>query len=602
MRSSHRAGGVRTISDGGGLARVPDWAILAIFCAIFSFQVLWAASQKSATYDEPLNLVSGYVSLRFGDDRLLPQNLPLMKLIAAAPLFLVKDLALPPPPKPWSEGAQYLYASQFVYELNDGETLLLLGRLALLPVSLLMGSVVFLWAKQLYGRIAAIFAVLLYGFEPNLLAHSGLITSDIATACFMFLTLFGWYHMMRGVTWSRLAFTSLALGLALVSKFTALILFPIALVAGSLIALSSEPLRLQLKGCLPLTVERRGRKLLVVCLLVLVTGLLSCTVIWASYRFRYTSAVLPVETYQVIWEHILPSSPFVHHLLALAREAKLFPEAYLYGFSSLLRLSGEFPSYLMGDIRPGGFWYYFLVTFAIKTPVPLLLLVVFSLIGHWSCWRKNPFVTAFLLVPIVIYFGLISASDWKIGHRHLLPIYPLLFILVGSWASWAIGKGRVAKIGLATLMCWYVLSSALVFPHYLAYFNELIGGPDNGHHYLVDSNLDWGQDLKGLKRYMDAQKIDHIWLSYFGQASPDYYGIKYRYLPSLSIYDYKNEHPDVDRLPRLPPLPGTIAISATLLHGDYLAGLGLSREYFEYYRQQIPVATIGHSIFLYRVE
>jgi hypothetical protein len=581
---------------------LPDWIILAGFCIVFSLQVLGAVSQKSATYDEPLNLVSGYVSLRFEDVRLLPQNLPLMKLLAASPLLFGNDLALPAPPRPWSEGAQYLYASQFVYELNDGDALLWRGRIALLPLALVMGCVTYVWAKQLSGKTAAIVALVLYGFEPNVLAHSGLITSDIATACFMVLTLFGWYHLMRVITWPRLLLTSLALGLALISKFTSLFLFPIMLLSGVVLASTSLPFHLQLNRSFPRSITGRGHKIFVVCLSILGMGLLSCIVIWASYRFHYASATMPVETYPTPWSVLAPSSPFLHQSLRWMRDLQLLPEAYLYGFSALLRLSGEFPSYLMGDIRPGGWWYYFFVTFAIKTPIPFVVLVILSLTGLRSVCRRQPDVAALLILPIIVYFAAISASNWKIGHRHLLPIYPLLFIWVSAWVSLVIGQGRWIRVGMGILACWYVLSSTLVFPHYLAYFNELVGGPANGHHYLVDSNLDWGQDLKGLKRYLDEQHIERVWLSYFGQASPDYYGILYDYLPSLSIYDYKNEHPDVDRLARLPALPGVVAISATLLQGDYLARLGFDPAYFEQYRHLTPIATIGHSIFVYRIE
>jgi hypothetical protein len=181
----------------------------------------------------------------------------------------------------------------------------------------------------------------------------------------------------------------------------------------------------------------------------------------------------------------------------------------------------------------------------------------------------------------------------------------LLFIVSSSLVPWAIKQARLVRLGLGGLTCWYVLSSILVFPHYLAYFNELVGGPDNGHRYLVDSNLDWGQDLKGLKRYMDEQGIDRIWLSYFGQARPDYYGIRYNYLPSYDIFDAKNVDRSVIHVSSLPLLRGTVAISATLLQsqGEILStGFGPHPIYFEQYRRLTPVAKIGYSIFVFRIE
>lgn len=206
-----------------------------------------------------------------------------------------------------------------------------------------------------------------------------------------------------------------------------------------------------------------------------------------------------------------------------------------------------------------------------------------------------------MLLPAVLYFGLALASRMNIGHRHLLPIYPCLFVLLGAVWVWA-GRQRIfLKACFAALAVWYVASSVTIFPHYLAYFNELAGGPDNGHKYLVDSNLDWGQDLKGLKQYMEKNKIERVWLSYFGLASPDYYGIGYQYLPSLMMFQPRIGYPELLRARRLQPLKGIVAISATNLHGVYLPVLGLDRDYFEFYREQKPVAKIGYSIFIYRL-
>ncbi|PYV01569.1 MAG: hypothetical protein DMG10_17265, partial [Acidobacteria bacterium] len=271
---------------------------------------------------------------------------------------------------------------------------------------------------------------------------------------------------------------------------------------------------------------------------------------------------------------------------------------YLYGLSFMTYASGKFTSFLMGEVRPGGWWYYFLVTFLIKTPIPLLLILVWSAFVQRAFWREDSVRTAFVVGPPLMYFMAISASGWNIGHRHLLPVHPFLFVFVSALIPWVSQRPKVVKSGIAALVCWYVLCSAWISPHYLAYFNELAGGPDRGGRYLVDSNLDIGQDLKGLKRYMDEHGIRRVWLAYFGQASPDYYKISYDYLPSYVIFEPQNVNPDAFRFERLPPLRGTVAISATLLYGAYMQ----TTNYFELYRQQKPVAKIGYSIFIYRFE
>jgi len=172
--------------------------------------------------------------------------------------------------------------------------------------------------------------------------------------------------------------------------------------------------------------------------------------------------------------------------------------------------------------------------------------------------------------------------------------------MVGSLVPWVRQRSALSKGLMGVLAAWYIYSSTAIFPHYLAYFNELAGGPDNGYKYLVDSNLDWGQDLKGLKRYMEAHGIERVWLSYFGTARPEYYGITYDYLPSYVIWNPEHVWEEVFRFDTLPPLRGTVAISATNLQGVYFpAG---KTDYFAFYRRQTPIAKIGYSIFIYRVQ
>jgi hypothetical protein len=586
------------------LGRFPDWSILLCFCLIFSFEVVWTINQKSATFDEPLNLVSGYITLRYGDDRLVPQNLPLVKLLAAFPLLGLPSLKLPAPPQPWSDQAQFVYAYKLLYQLNDGDYLVLLGRLAMLPLSLILGCFIFVWTKQLFGHGAAILALLLYCFEPNILAHSGLITTDIATSCFMFLTAYGWYQLTQAITWPRIILPTLAFGLGLITKFTTLPLGLIFLMLSTVIIFSAQPLHLRLSGLPTNTIRSRIGKLVACSVLVIVSLSVAWGVIWTAYGFRAESTIAPVITYQASWEAILPSSPTLIQFVSWARDVALVPETYLYGLTFLLKISGHFLGFLNGELREGGWWHYFIVTFAIKTPLPLIGLLALALAVQRRLWRTHPVQAAFLFGPMVIYSVVITASKWNIGHRHLLPIYPFLFILAGSLVPWAMKRRLVMRIGLTGLVCWYVLASIIISPNYLAYFNELAGGPDRGYRYLVDSNLDWGQDLKGLRKYMDEHGIQRVWLSYFGQVDPHYYGISYDYLPSYHIFDPENVNPSVWEADRLPLLQGTVAISATLLQGAYLPFKDVSKlkQFYAEYRQLTPVAKIGYSIFIYQIE
>jgi hypothetical protein len=197
---------------------------------------------------------------------------------------------------------------------------------------------------------------------------------------------------------------------------------------------------------------------------------------------------------------------------------------------------------------------------------------------------------AFLLLPAAVIFCFFSLNNHEIGLRYILPIYPFLFVFAGKAAQLFLSSKMLIGLYIAAIT-WYLGSSYFIHPHYLAYFNELVGGPNNGYKYLVDSNLDWGQDLKGLKEYMEKHAISRINLSYFGSDSPERYGIAYNWLPSFYLRDPNPEkHESI--------LKGWVAISATNLQGVYFD----DRNIFAWLRSRKPVAKIGYSIFIYSMD
>jgi hypothetical protein len=264
---------------------------------------------------------------------------------------------------------------------------------------------------------------------------------------------------------------------------------------------------------------------------------------------------------------------------------------YLRGLQECTRMiGGGKTSFLLGSYSDTGWWYYFPVAFVVKTPLPTLLLIGFAFFYSWRyrTWRRG----LFLLIPVVIYFGCCLASPFNIGYRHLLPVLPLLFIFAGQVAgadwrpkqTWAVG----------VVLVWLVVGSLAIFPHYLAYFNELVGGPSRGYKVLADSNLDWGQDLIGLREYMTRENIASVKLSYAGTADPHAYGITYEPLPG---YPYP-ELPR-DSVPEmLVNLDGGVyAISVSNLQGFCFK----NHDLYAGFRERKPDAIIGYSIFIYRL-
>jgi hypothetical protein len=256
------------------------------------------------------------------------------------------------------------------------------------------------------------------------------------------------------------------------------------------------------------------------------------------------------------------------------------------GFRFVMAHSEARPTFLLGQLSDRGFPHFFAVTFALKTPLALVVLLGLSAFAAPRLrWR----VAAFVWLPVVVYVAFTFTRGLQIGHRHLLPIYPFLFVAAGRAA--ALG-GRVRPVVLL-LMAWYAMGTLAIHPHYLAYFNELGGGPRNGYRLLVDSNLDWGQDLKGLRDWMKARGVPRIKLSYFGSADPAYYGIDADNLPG-----YRAPHPvRVTREVR----PGDVlAVSATNLQGVYLDAE--DRPLMERLRRSTPIDQVGYSILIYRAD
>jgi hypothetical protein len=198
----------------------------------------------------------------------------------------------------------------------------------------------------------------------------------------------------------------------------------------------------------------------------------------------------------------------------------------------------------------------------------------------------------YLLAPIAIVMAAAMTASINIGVRHVLPVYPFVLLLAGSALHAARQAGGAHLAAAAVAAAAALIEPGFVYPYTLAFFNRAVGGPARGSEYLVDSNLDWGQDLKALKRWMDQNKVERINLGYFGFADPAYYGI--RYTPLAGSRNW------TDSRPQAPQLPGYVAVSATLLRGVYEDDT--RRADYARLAQLTPAATIGYSIFVFKVD
>lgn len=549
-----------------------DAAVLALACALLAALALSAAATQSAVYDEPVHLAAGYTYGRFGEFRLNPDHPPLVARLAAAPLLL-GDVRFEADDPAWATGRPYEVGRRLLYRWNDGDRLLLRGRAVVVALACGLAAAVFLWTRVHFGPWAAALAALLCATSPDVLAHGSLVTTDLGAALFLFLTVVAFERASARLTPPRVVAAGLALGAALATKFSALVLGPALLV-------------------LAVVVARRGAarpgRLAAALLAMLATAWL---VIWAAYGFRFAASADEGFRAQIPWDRLRPESAPLASALDAARDVPLFPESYLWGFARFSKHVQARPAFLLGERSEAGFPLFFPVTFAAKTPVALLVLLA---LAAWLTLRRGRRSRAdvFLAVPAGLYAAVSLAQSINIGHRHLLPLYPFLFVFAARAAAWAAAawprRGPALLVGALAL--WQLGAALWIRPHFLAYFNELAGGPAGAWRIAVDSSLDWGQDLRGLRRYMEEHGIPRVKLSYFGTADPAYYGIEHDLLPS-----YLGWPRPVVREVR----PGDVlAVSATNLQGVYLEPG--DRALMERLRREEPVGSVGYSILVFR--
>ncbi|MCG6928083.1 MAG: glycosyltransferase family 39 protein [Acidobacteria bacterium] len=563
--------------------------LLACGLAVHAALAVHTLLGNAATFDEGAHLPAGYTHLALGDHRLNPEQPPLVKLLAAAPLLAVApkvrtdDLA-------WRMGRQWEFGRRFLYVWNDADRLLLLARLSVLVLTLLLLSALFLRARRLAGPVAGAATLALAVLSPDLLAHGNLVTTDVGLALFVFLTVAAFDRLTERATWGRLLATGLAAGAALATKFSGLVLAPVLVFLGAVAVWGKGPLESALSGPAR-AVTGAGRRIRLVLGLLVAIGGLALVVVWASYGFR--GALSPDPVVRASLRAPLEAAPEGTWQGALvgAADLGLLPEDYARGLLFVMEHSARRPTFLLGRLSDDGFPDYFLVTFLLKTPIPLLILTLLALVRIPRLPRRT---AVFLWAPVAIYIGLTMGRGLQIGHRHLLPILPFLLVAAGEAAASLVRWRRPVGLAfVAVLGAWYGAGTLANHPHHLAYFNEIGGGPTRGWRLLVDSNLDWGQDLKRLKKWMDAHGVTSLKLSYFGSASPSYYGIRGERLPG-----YSAPHPP--RVTREIHPGDIVAVSATNLQGVYLDPE--DRSMMERLRRLTPAGRVGRSILVYRAD
>ena len=555
---------------------------IACLLIVLALQLVLSARRESQTWDEACHIFAGYnywKNANFGDN---PEHPPLVKLLATLPLLRL-PLNVPAHPGIFSKEEDFLTATQFVYS-NDAETIVFRTRIAAAILTLLLGLLVFAVAKEMFGSSAAFIALTLLVFEPNILAHGAAVTTDVGFSCFLLATVYAFYRYVKKPTASRLVLTGLVAGLGLATKHSAILIPPILFVLALCEVLRRDA---------PDVREGRPKHALRIFGAIAAVGIIAVAVLWSCYGFHFhPKAGVDAGTRVVEYAGRL-KNPVQAKMIQTASRWHLLPQSYLFGLADVGFTADFSHSYLLGTVYPHGVWPYFPVAFAIKTTLGLLVLLALVPLSlarsRIESWREF----LFLIVPAAIYFGVAMASGMNIGIRHILPVYPFLMILA-AWGAWSlIQRQRRWAYIVALLLVWNVVSSMRTFPVYLAYSNELWGGPSQTYKYLSDSNADWGQQLKAAKKYLDRRQVKDCWFAYFAAVvvDPTYYGVPCKPLTTIaSVW--------LQPLIEVPAsVDGPVLISAGVLSG-YEFGPGELNPYDQFQRLR-PAAVIEDGLFVF---
>lgn len=545
----------RTMWTGGRpLTSGAERLLLALLLVFTASTIVLAMRQTSTTFDEIVMMAGGARGYSTGNWSIAPEHPPLTQYLYGLPIFLSQpsfpDESEVEPRVQAAAGYRYLYAQQFFWRsANDPQRLALLGRLPAVLAALLLVAAVYAFSRRAAGAAAGLLAALLVAVMPDVLAHGGVAYNDVPVALAMFAALWSADRAIRTPSAGQGLLAGLLIGIALAVKNSAVALAPI-----------------------------------IVLLLII-------EVLLRRHDGRWLRAMLPTTA------AVLAA---IYLLLVVVYRGDLTLDEYRYSLEFASgHVSGSVPSYLLGERTVGGTWYFFPVAFLFKTSAGFHVLTVTAVATflyvmrtreRWCVLARSPLRAP--LVGIVVFAVLLLTASLNIGFRYALPAMVMLTTLVAVGVVYAWGMATpVLRMLIVAAAAWTAIHPISYYPHFLSYISEYGPGRDHNYRVLADSNVDWGQGLLSLKKFMDEEGIDRVRLSYFGSALPDGYGIQYEPLPSFFP------------LRRLPiqqdsaAAPGWIAVSATNLAGVYLRN-----DPFRALRTVEPDHVVANSIYLYRVE
>jgi len=545
---------------------------------------VYNAKHDSVSWDESQHLYSGWLSWERGDFGYNPEVPPLLKMWDAIPL-LRRTIAAPAYTGDDFKKEGFVLGQRFL-AANGIDRTLIPARMMACGLTLLLAVLVFCCANEMFGADAALFALLLFCFDPNFTAHGGFVTTDVGASLTMLAAIYAFYRYVERPSASRMVIAGFAVALTMTAKFTGVFIVPLL--------------------CVIAVVDGRGlrreRKAGSATAMQMATALAAAFAIgvgwiWAIYHFRFAArpAGLALNPANDVYLRRL-EPPVSRGAILTASHFHLLPEAYIYGLADTKISSGSLPSYFFGRTYAGAPHLYFPMALLIKSTLPFLLLLGMTIVFAFRrSWRRRREI-AFLTIPPGFLFLLCSSSSLGIGYRHLLPILPPLYILIGGCAAFLVSERPKLAYVFGALLLWQAVTTEAARPGLLAYANEAWGGPAKTHLYLSDSNVDWGQQLKYVKQYLGGHDSQPCYFAYFGQGPVDFrdYGVRCHVLPTGSALWTGQP---VMRFGDNPFVSGTLLISDGVVAGADIPG---KRNPYARFAAVKPVAVVDRGVYVYQ--
>ena len=530
------------------------YVVLSVF-----FYIFYASSiiNKSATYDEPIIIASGNHFLTSNDNRINSENPPFLKSLLALPTLLIN------PTKPdINDKVIYEYGTEHSFEFgnsflfnNNFTAILFYSRCINILLTIALGLFIVSFLKLFTkNKIYHYLAFILFMLSPNIIAHGRLATLDIGVSLFMFAT--NYFLIKYFITKNKIniIFTGIFLSLSLLSKFTAILLIP-CIIIEIIIYFAFIPKNNKLRNITALLLS----------ILVIPVIIIICFYAGEGLNLLLFNRDFVSSNANLIFSNIITKNIPIP-----------LPYTYLKGFdivSSLNSAGDEFT--FLGGTYQTGIWCYYIIIFILKVPIPTILL---SCIGFYLIsrkYKKNKLFYIILTLPLIVLFCFSFCCNRQLGIRYILPVFPYIILLAVYTIKKAIdSKSRIYILPVGLALFFQIVSVGISYPNYISYFNEIVGGSSNAYKYFEDSNLDWGQDLPGLKQWLEKHSNSRAYISYFGQTPLKHYNI-----------ESTTENPDY------------IIVSASKLHA--------LKKYSKMYRKLFfskPFDKINNSILVYKIE